>query len=171
MRLEGRSATSVLFAGVSYFHLDAERDVEISGVTTRGDLNTTQWTLEGGAGYRFSKNVEVLGTARYYLLGIGSSFGSVAIHDENDSWMDVFLGVRLINSKGPVVTSVRGEIGAGGSEFAWLGSVELAYRVGETTSIRGEYRILSSDRDPWEAGDIRWDVIQNGLSVGLGFDF
>ena len=171
MRLEARSPMSVLMAGVTYFHLDAKRDVEISGVTTRGDLNTTQWIFEGGAGYRFSQNIEVLGTARYYLVGNGSSFGSVAIHDEDDSWMDVFLGVRLIDTQGPVVASVRGEIGAGASQFAWFGSVELAYRVGEATSIRAEYRILSSDRDPWEAGDIAWDVVQNGLGVGLGFAF
>jgi len=162
VRFEARSAAYVLLAGVTYLHLDAERDVELSGVTTRGELNTVQWTVEAGAGYRLSGKVEALATARYCRVGIGSPFGSVATQDGDDSWVDGFLGLRVIGTKGRrFVTAVRGEVGAGGSEFAFFGSAELAYRLSGRTTLRAEYRILSSDRDSW-------DVVQNGLGLAVG---
>ena len=162
IRIETRSPMSVLMAGATYAPLDAEREVQSPGGT--GELNTMHWTLDGGAGYRFSKNIEVLGVARYYLIQTGSNFGT-------ESWLDVFLGLRLLGTAGPVTVSVRGEIGAGGSKVAWFGSGVLAYRVGGKTSIQAEYRILSTERVVRTAEDLPWDVVQNGLGLGIGVGF
>jgi hypothetical protein len=171
IRIETRSATSVLMAGATYAPLDAEREVQFPGGTSRGELNTMHWTLDGGAGYRFSKNIEVLGVARYYLIQTGSNFGSVDVSDRHESWLDVFLGLRLMNTTGPMTLSVRGEIGAGGSKVAWFGSGVLAYRVGGKTSIQAEYRILSTEGEVRTAEDLPWDVVQHGLGLGIGVGF
>jgi len=85
--------------------------------------------------------------------------------------MDVFLGGRITKPAGLWTLSIRGEIGAGGSELAWFGNAVLARRIGAKTTFRVEYRILSTDRGGEETPHLGWDLLQNGLGPGLGFGF
>jgi hypothetical protein len=172
VRIETKTSLSTLMIGATYLHLDQEREVEFEGGTARGELNTTQWVLDAGASYRLARDFELLGAARYYLIRTDSRFGSVEIANEDRSWMDVFLGGRVTSSHGPVTLSIRGDIGAGGSNLAWFGNAVLAYRMGGRTSLRAEYRILSADREGKQSSEhLGWDVVQNGLGLGIGLGF
>ena len=169
VRVETKSRFSTVMAGVTYLQIDEPREVGFEGGTSHGELNTAQWILDAGAGYRLAPDFELLATARYYVIRTGTRFGSVEIADEDRSWMDVFLGGRIARFSGPFTFAIRGEIGSGGSSLAWFGNGVLSYRVRGRTSLRAEYRILSTDREGKQSPDhLGWDVMQNGLGLGIG---
>jgi hypothetical protein len=171
VRVETRSKYSALMAGVTYLHMDQAREVETPEGTTHGELNTRQVVLDAGAGYRLAPAFEILGAARYYIIRTDGSFGADGIENEDRSWMDVFLGGRLTNLYGPWSLSIRGDIGAGGSNLAWFGNAVVAYRASARTSLRMEYRFLSTDRGGEGSVHSDWDVMESGLGLGIGFGF
>ena len=93
--------------------------------------------------------------------------------DAEQSWGDIFVGARYTKPfKEKWFVSVRGDIGAGGSDFAWFGDVGLGYRFTDLLSGIVSYRALSVDRTADSDGNyFKYDMIQNGLGIGLGFSF
>lgn len=67
--------------------------------------------------------------------------------------------------------SLRGDIGVGGSEFAWFGNALVGYRFNEKLSAGVAWRVLSLDREPDGDNYFLYDVTQSGLGIGVGFAF
>jgi hypothetical protein len=173
---EAKNAKAVFVGDLSYVGLGAERDAQVANETVKVDLDIAQWILELGGGYRFTPEFDVLVVGRYYLLDMGATSESVAgesAGDVSENWGDIYVGARYsMNFKTKWFFSIRGDIGVGGSEFAWFGNAALGYRFSGMVSAIAAYRVLSLDREGDTEGDyFKYDVTQDGPGIGLGFTF
>ena len=173
---EARGPKSVFLADISYTGLGSDRDAEVHDqpVTVKTDLD--QWIIELAGGFRVAPKFDVLIATRYYILDTGATFSSVDEEQSgsvSQSWLDFFLGARYHTTFGSKwFASIRGDIGTGGSDFAWFGQVELGYKFSEHWGAVAAWRVLSIDYQGDEgASYLRYDVTQSGLGLGLGYQF
>jgi hypothetical protein len=175
-RFEAIHRRLALFADVSYIDLNSSRDAQVRNQTVNVEMDITQWILEVGGGYRLNREFLLLLAGRYYILDTGATSESVAggkTGEAEQSWGDIYVGARYKNLfRERWIVSIRGDIGAGGSEFAWFGEATVGYRFTDLISGLLGYRILSLDREP-DSDDsyFKYDMVQNGFGIGLGFSF
>jgi hypothetical protein len=173
---EAKNRSAVLLTDVSYTALGSSRDGQVGNQTVNVDLDIVQWIIELGGGYRVSQEFDVLLAGRYYILDTGATSTSIVgshAGEAEQSWGDLYIGARyskLLREKW--IVSIRGDIGAGGSDFAWYGDVAFGYRFTDLLSGVVAWRVLSLDREADSDGNyFKYDVVQNGLGIGLGFSF
>lgn len=174
---EAKKTRGLFIADVAYTNLGEERDATVANQPVTIDMDLTQWIIEAGGGYRATPEVDLLIVGRYYVLDTGAMSSSdlgEATREVSKDWGDVFVGARYTKVlKEKWLFSIRGDIGAGGSEFAWFGDAAVGYRFTDTVSAGVAWRVLSLDRegDPADADYFAYDITQNGLGIGLGFGF
>ena len=173
---EASNPNLVFLTDVDYTKLGASRDGEVLGQTVSVDMDFTQWILELTGGYRVTEEFDLLLSGRYYIFELGTTTTSIAGQsptDRNQNWGDIYLGARytkLFHQKW--LFSVRGDLGAGGSQFAWFANIDAAYRFTKLVSAGVAWRVLSLDHEgDKDANYFTYDVTQSGLGVGLGFSF
>ena len=174
---EARGPKSVYVADISYVGLGSERDAEVGNQPVKVDMDLTQWIFEFAGGLRVDPKIDLLLATRYYNIDTGATLtgqnnqggGSVS-----KGWLDLYLGARYHTTFGERwFASVRGDIGTGGSDFAWFGQVQLGYRFADHWGASVAWRILSLDHeaDVDSADYFKYDITQNGLGVGVGYRF
>ena len=173
---EAKNRSAVLLTDISYTNLGASRDGQVMNQNVSVELDITQWIIELGGGYRVSPQVDVLLAGRYYILDTGVTSASIAgssTGEADQSWGDIFVGARYSNLlREKWIVSIRGDIGVGGSDFAWFGNAAFGYRFTDLLSGVVAWRVLSLDREPDSDGNyFKYDVVRNGLGIGLGFTF
>ena len=166
----------VLLGDINYVGLGAERDSEIAGQPATIDMDYNQWIFELGGGYRLSSEFDALLVGRYYIQDVGettTSIGGSSAGGTSHSWGDIFVGARWTKFLGERWwISLRGDIGAGGSDFAWFGKAGFGYRFSDLVSLGLSYSILSLDYETGSGADYyKWDVALNGLGLALIFTF
>ena len=143
---EASNPVVVLFADV--FYMGLEQDVQIqktigeNTLTLSGSLDLNEWVVEGAVGYRISKELTFLFATRFYDIN-----ADIQIADTSTSnskyWFDGFLGARYkTDFGGNWFTSLRADVGGGGSTFAWFGNAEIGYHFSKLFSVSLNYRIL-----------------------------
>ncbi len=176
---EAQNPNFVLLGDVNYVGLGADRDAEVDGETVSIALDYDQWIFELGGGYRISPEFDLLLAGRLYSQNLGQTRlagegGSVA-SETTHTWADVFLGARWTKFLGERWwLSVRGDIGTGGSDFAWFANAGFGYRFSDLVSLGLAYRLLSMDYETGSllGGDFySYDVTMNGLGLALVFTF
>lgn len=160
---------------IAYFNLGAERDATILKQDVKIDMDLQEWVIEFGGGYRITPEVDLILAGRWYRFDFGaastSEFGSSSAEDTHN-WGDVYAGARYTKTYAKSWTfSVRGDIGAGGSELAWFGNALVSYSINEFVSAGIAYRVLSLDREPTGDDYLLYDVTQGGFGIGVGFRF
>ena len=173
---EAHNARFRLLGDVNYARLGASRDATIAGRAVSVDMDYTQWILELGGGYALSSVVDLLLVGRYYIQDLGSTADRITGSSSSGtsySWGDIFVGARWTQPLGTRWWfSVRGDIGAGGSDFAWFGNAIFGYRFSDLFTLGLAYQILSLDYQTGSGADYyKWDVALGGLGVILGFTF
>ena len=174
---EAKDPRFVVVTDIAYFNLGAERDAVVANQPVEIDMDLDEWIFELGGGYRVTPEIDLFLAGRWYLFEFGGvATGPLGSSSADDSynWGDIYAGARYTKSfKEKWIVSVRGDIGTGGSEFAWFGNAALGYRFYDTVSAGLAWRVLSLDREPdVEEGDLLlYDVTQNGLGLGVGFSF
>jgi hypothetical protein len=174
---EARSVKSLFVTDIAYTGLSSERDAMVANQTVKVDMSIDQWIMELGGGYRATPEIDLLVVGRYYILDMGAMTSSQLgeqTGEASESWGDIYVGARwskLLKEKW--LLSLRGDIGAGGSEFAWFGDALAGYVFNEKFSAGVAYRVLSLDREGnlASADYFKYDVTQNGLGIGLGYSF
>jgi len=162
-----------LFAEYQYVNLEPSTSIA-KGPTI--DVDFTVQSAEFGAGYKVATwwgntDVEpILGLRwTYQDLEVGP-FGQSLV-DSNESWWDVFAGVRLhtyFTEKWTLIS--RGDIGAGGSDLVWNVSFILDYQYKDWGSVFVGYRWLDFDYDDGSGPDrYAYDATQQGPLAGLTF--
>lgn len=173
---EARGPKTVYLADISYTGLGAERDAQVHNQTVKVDMDLNQWIFEAAGGYRIAPKIDILLAGRYYLIDTGATFSSV-LNEESGSvsqgWFDVFIGARYHTTFGERwFAAIRGDIGVGGSDFAWFGQVQLGYMFSDHIGAVAAWRVLSLDYDGDEGSNyFVYDVVQSGLGLGLGYRF
>ena len=173
---EARGAKVVWIADVAYNNLGSERDAEVRDETVKVDGDLQQWIVEFGGGYRVAEKFDLILAGRYYYLDTGATFsfeGEERANSVSKTWVDIFLGARYHTTFGDKwFASVRGDIGAGGSDFAWFGQIGLGYNISDSWGATVAYRLLSLDYEGGGGDDyFRYDMTQSGLGLGAGYRF
>jgi len=173
---EARNPTVSLIADVFYMGLGQETQVEKTigntTVTKTGSSDLKEWVVEGAIGYRISKEFEMLLASRFYDMEV-----DIQVDDSNTSnqknWFDVFIGSRYkTDFADKWFTSVRADIGLGGSDFAWFGNAELGYNFSELFALALSYRVLSVDYQEGEGKDyFLYDTFNHGFGLAAVFNF
>lgn len=173
---EAQTDRVVLLADINYVGLGAERDAEIDGQPVTVNMDYNQWIFELGGGYRLSSEFDALLVGRYYIQDLGETASAVSgstASGTSYSWGDIYVGARWTKFLGDRWwLSLRADVGAGGSDFAWLGNAGFGYRFSELVSVGLAYRILSLDYETGSGTDYyKYDVAMNGLGMALVFSF
>jgi hypothetical protein len=178
LHYEARGAKSLFIADVSYTGLGSERDAEVLQQPVKVKLDLDQWIVELGGGFRVSPQFDVLVVGRYYNLDTGATVISGSGEDgESNSvsagWADIYLGGRYTTTFGSSwFATLRGDIGVGGSDFAWFTQIALGYMFSEKWGAALGYRILDLDYSGDEGNSyFRYDMAQSGLGLSLGYRF
>ena len=176
VHFEAVNPKMVLLTDIWYVNLGSTQNGEVAGQPVEIELDMVQWIVELGGGYRINEDFTFLVAGRYYVLDMGetsSGIGEGTSTEASQSWGDLFIGARynkLLAEKW--IVGLRGDIGAGGSDFAWFGEAVLGYRFTERWSAIAAYRILDLDHTGDEGDNyFKYDLAQNGLGVGVGFSF
>jgi hypothetical protein len=152
-------------------------DLGVSGTLpesrTEVTLDQRQTVLEGGVGYEVARDLELLAAVRYNDLSVAASTPQGEADERGAGWADAFAGVRFSPAFGERwLLSLRGDVGAGGSSFAWFVGGNAFYRLSETFRLGFGYRALSVDYESGEGRDlVKWDMVTHGLYLGLVMDF
>ena len=178
LHYEARGAKSLFLADVSYTGLGSERDATVLQQPVKVKMDLDQWIVELGGGFRVSPKIDVLVVGRYYNMDTGATVISDSGEDEQGNsvstgWADIFLGGRYTTTLGTKwFAALRGDIGVGGSDFAWFGQISLGYMFSEKWGAALGYRILDLDYSGNEGDSyFRYDMAQSGLGVSLGYRF
>jgi hypothetical protein len=174
---EGKKTKGLFITDLAYTNLGSTRDAAVANQPVTVDMDLTQWIIEAGGGYRATPEFDLIMVGRYYIIESGalssSDFGE-STQEVSADWGDVYIGARYTKIlQENWMLSLRGDIGAGGSEFAWFGDAALGYRFSDLVSAVVAWRVLSLDRegDAAEADYFKYDITQNGLGIGVGFSF
>jgi len=175
---EARNPKMVLMTDIYYVKLGAGRDAEILGRTVKTNMDFTQWIVEVGGGYRVSEQFDVLLAGRYYIFDLGATAGSITGDKTRGGggtrdWGDIFIGGRYHTVYGTKwLLSLRGDLGLGGSDFAWFGNAVVGYQFTELFSLGLGYRVLSLDYETGSDADyFKYDVTTNGIGLEAKFSF
>ena len=144
------------------------KDDEQTAVGTLG-FTVKQEIIEGGISYRLTEQLNAYAGARYQKIDQDVTLPVIGDRNISDSWADGIIGLHWL----PVNTDkwtlwLRGDIGAGDSDSIWLAGVGGGYKFNKTWSLLAAYRYLSTD---FESDDLKWDVDQYGLGIGLGISW
>lgn len=176
VHFEMRNPDVSLIADVMYLGVGQDVDIQVTTphntITNTGEMDLDQWVVEGAFGYRISQKFEVLASLRYYDIKVGMIINDTTTSN-NENWYDGYIGARYITDFAKDwYTTIRADIGMGGSNFAWYGDAEVGYRFSELFSLAFGYRILSLD---YETGSgvhyFKYDAICQGFNVAAVFSF
>lgn len=171
LRFEAHSKSGwALFGDVFYADLGGEGTDPDSNVTVVVDQK--ELILEAGAAFEVVKDLEVLAVARYNDLRIAAGLKDDPTPpiEAGIGWIDLFGGLRYSPAIGEKwLLVLRGEVGGGGSKFSWFGSASINYWFNEGTSASLGWRALSVDRQ--EDSGFTWDMVMQGMSLGVLFTF
>ena len=149
---EARNPKLSFIADVFFVGLGNEATVEHTvmnnTVTTTGEVNLDEWIIEGAVGYRVTNEIEMLIAGRYYSINTELLINDDLKGSVGKSWGDIYIGARYLTQfGGDWFASARGDIGLGGSTFAWYGTVGVGYEFSDLFSLALTYRILYLDYD------------------------
>jgi hypothetical protein len=173
---EARDPVVSLILDVFYMGLNQETQVEQTirntTITKTGSLDLKEWVVEGAIGYRISKTFEMILASRFYQMDVDISIDDLDISKQK-KWFDVFIGARYKTDFAEKwFTSVRADLGYGGSDFAWFGNAELGYNFSKLFALAISYRILSVDFQDGSGKDyFLYDTFNHGFGLAAVFNF
>jgi hypothetical protein len=172
---EAKNTRALVVTDVSYTGLSSERDAQVLKQPVTIDMDLNQWILEAGGGYRATPEIDLLLVGRYYIIDLGgtaTSAGGSTARENTQDWGDIYVGARysrMLDEK--LFFSARGDVGFGGSDFAWFGDVAIGYKFTNLFSAGIAYRILSLDYEGGDDSVFVYDMTTYGAQIGGRFHF
>jgi hypothetical protein len=157
------------------FHLSLAPESTLPGGAPIGvDLTNNIYELGGIYRPDGTNGLDVLFGLRATELELEASVGpgpTKTLIDEG--WVDAFIGARkTISLSDKASFRVRGDIGAGDSDFVWNAALLLDYRFNKTVSVFGGYRWLDYDYETGKGPSrFAYDVTYEGPAIALKFDW
>lgn len=159
-----------------FMYLEVSPSFDTPGpVFSRGDLRLKQTMLDLRGTYRV---VETSNTfldlslgARYMDLDLDLTFrpglAPKTSASGSEGWWDVVGGVRgqyAFTDRWFLTYSA--DIGGGSSDLTWQAMGGIGYRVTDNVHVTAAYRYLDYD---YSNGDFKYDLVTQGIGLGLGF--
>ena len=173
LHYEANKGNIGFLADVYYLKLTPE-SVLPNGAPVGVDLSNT--ILEVGGIYRpdFGNGLEFLYGLRSTKLEVEAGIGVAPKSTLTDQdWLDAFVGLRqAVSITENTSFTVRGDVGAGDSDFVWNLALLADYRFNKSVSIFGGYRFLDYNYDQGTgANRFAYDVTYEGPAIALRFDW
>jgi hypothetical protein len=176
--IEGRMDKLGIFVNPAFLAIDYDENFDNAG---DADVDTDLWIVEAGLAYRVAEGgaperqwaFDLLGGARYNNVDLDVDF-PVGDADENEDWVDPFVGARArLPLADRVALSLWGDVGGFGvgSHFSWQSAATIGYSFGgEAVSpeVFIGYRALDTNYDD---DDFEYDQIVHGPMVGVALKF
>lgn len=178
--VEGKYDRLSLFIDAMYISL--ENEVTIQGPVEQrgGDVKLDQGIFELGAAFAVLERdaigeskayftLEPIFGARLYYLDLEIDPDNFDTRSGDEFWGDGFIGLRgRLAFNETLALVARGDIGAGGSEFAWntLGGLEVS--IARWFSLTAGYKALGVD---YSDDGVTYDMIQHGPFFAMTFRF
>jgi hypothetical protein len=173
---EARNPSVSLIGDVFYMGLGRESQVEKTigrnTITKTGLLDLDEWLATVAFGYRLSKEFELLLATRFYDINVNIVLDDTTT-SKSENWFDGFIGARYMTDFADNwFTSIRTDIGLGGSSFAWFGNAELGYRFSKLFALSLGYQVLSVDYDVGSGiSYFKYDTFNHGFGIAAIFSF
>jgi hypothetical protein len=150
-----------------------------SSLTSR----TKSWMVPVAGLYRLAERqnrfLDVIAGVRYWSVDSeltlkGPQFPFLPERDISNSedWFDPLIGLKGMSAIGNSKFFISGGLGIGGfgegSDFFWDANVNLGYQWTKGFSTTLGYRYLDVD---YEKDDFLYDVVQDGITLGLSWWF
>jgi opacity protein-like surface antigen len=147
--------------------------VELSDSAGFASLSATvelgQMIAEGGMSFTLSPQFALYGGARYQSLDLEIVTSPQRRVAQETDWIDAIGGFRWTPfTLGQWTAWLRGDVGAGGSDFQWLAEVGVKWQFASAWSAQVAYRTLDVD---YQSGAFAYDMRQSGLVLGLSANF
>jgi len=150
--------------------------------TAQLNMDVTQQNYSFSAGRRVRNegaNVDVMGVARYTSLdpnlSLALATGPALLPDgsrsvsRSESWWDAAIAVRVaapIASKWELTGYA--DVGAGGSDLTYQLLAGVNWQFSKVVSAKFGYRYFYQD---YQKADFKWDMVNSGGYLGIGFRF
>lgn len=169
-----------IFGDVMYLNLETE-DVQLPSTTA--DVRSEMGVFELGLAYRVidvEREAGSLGFALEPLAGVRAHYLSLEIDPRGASassgdefWVDAIVGARaIVGLADGLNLRLRGDVGAGGSDFTWSALGGLEVRLSEGASLELGYRALDTDYSTGSGSNLfEYDVLLHGPYIGLTLRF
>jgi hypothetical protein len=119
------------------------------------------------------------------LAGVRYTKMTGSVHDEQDTgldfperhvdWVDGFAGVRVVKAfTKNVGVTLRGDVGAGGSNLAWSAAGSAGYRFPlrkAALTLALGFKASGIDYESDNASEFKMDVTMSGPTVGFAYSF
>lgn len=160
---------------INWDYLDLGADNTTRLGTLKVDLRENIAELDGF--YRMEKGphtVDCLIGLRYTDVDAEANFVNTPFSAKGDEgWVDAVIGMRYLyqmTEKWRLL--LRGDLGAGGSDFTYQGLGIINFQAWKNVSFFGGYRMLSTDYSTGSGIDtFKYDVKMHGPILGINFSW
>ncbi|WP_303902436.1 outer membrane protein [Thiohalomonas denitrificans] len=153
------------FGDIWFASLSNEEETPIGNVEVTFD----QTIAEAGALYAFQSDLVGYFGARYQQLDGELDIPIGGERSSDKDWTDAIIGARYTPALSHRWQGIlRADVGGGDSDLTWLAQAGVGYRFSDSWSGRIAYRYLDTDFDE---GNFQWDIAQEGLGLGLAYEF
>jgi opacity protein-like surface antigen len=162
-------------------YLKTSKDDDTPGqVFSRIDVESRTAIITPAVGYHLwggdLAGLDVYAGARIWVIDTELKFTSGGVvptqrFSETTAWADPIVGARLRAAlSGKWFASLVGDVGGFGlsSDFTWQVFAGVGYQLTDRWSLKVGYRAIGVD---YESDGFRFDVVEHGPLIGLGFRF
>lgn len=180
LRVDARNGPWVFFVEPQYGLIKVKENDPV-----KVDVTSQFLILEFGGSYRIAEGqagsagrkwwFEPIIGARYTYLDLELDAGSQGSFEDNEGWIDPFVGFRGVYPLGERWTiGLRGDIGGFGvgSEFTWHAIGYVTYGLATNWEIGAGYRALYQRYEFGSGSDQgEWDILTHGPIFGATYKF
>jgi len=179
---EARKGRFGLFADIVYTDIEMEDPVPYGILYSAVDSQTKSWMVSIAGLYRLAEQqnrfLDAIAGVRYWSVDTDLTLKAGLLPERSvsnsEDWFDPLIGLKGMSAIGNSKFFISGGIGIGGfgvnagSDFFWDASINLGYQWTKGFSTTVGYRYLDVD---YEEDDFLYDVVQDGITLGLSWRF
>jgi len=162
----------------NYASLGGTGSIPIPDIGVLKEIDVKQAVFEGYGMYRQTLEngtFDYMAGIRRWNLKLNATLDAPDIHDTNNHWLDFVVGARwTTNLSENWRFYVRGDIGAGDSDFTATTAAGVRYVINEWLDFDLQYKALWVDYETGTPDTIdyfSYDTLTQGPIIGLNFKF
>ena len=157
----------------SFFQLDSNGTGPLGGDINVGtDIVLVEALVANTFGTE-ERPFQLIWGTRYFSMETDFNFSAAPSVGGKKDWLDAVVGMRYLPKLSDRwALSLRGDVGAGGSDFTWQVAALAMVKMSRRTQFAFGYRHLDFDYEDGSGSDLfRFDVAMSGPLLGVNINF